>query len=324
MTNRIHTTKPQIKVGDVFKTNCYGDVEVIEYLGANKIKVKFKIDGYERYSTSGNLQKGKVKNPNIPTVTHLRRGEKGNVAIGDSFVNSKGLRYTVVSYTNAKEVSILFDSGYTNVVSLQQVRTGSVLDNYSPSHYEGYLGDVCDYSGMNIAKTPEYKAWNSMIARCYSEDFKRNNPTYSDVTVCEEWLNFSIFAKWFKSQVAYSKLDKLHLDKDILDKHNTHYCPEKCEVVPPQINGIFPNALARRGSYPVGVYFCNKSQKLSACLRIEGKNKFLGYFYEQEAAFLAYKCAKENYIKFMADKYSAFLSDRCFLALKSYCIEITD
>ena len=51
-------------VGKIFKTNYGGDVVVLEYVGCNKIKVKFMDDfGFEVYCRKDNLIRGKVWNP---------------------------------------------------------------------------------------------------------------------------------------------------------------------------------------------------------------------------------------------------------------------
>ena len=247
MTQRKHTNIPQIVVGDRFNTNCYGMVEVMEYNNANNIIVKFDIDGYIRKTTSGNLQKGKVKNPNIPTLTHKRRGDSGNFKLQDRFQNNKGYWFTVIEWIDAKNIKVLFDSGFMVTATAQQIRNRGISDNFSPSNHEGYLGDISYYNGMNIAKTDEYKHWSGMIERCFDKNFKINNPTYENVTCCKEWLCFSTFAEWCRDRKAFGKGIKLNLEKDVIVKGNKTYSPELCEMVPHQINGLFTKADKRRG-----------------------------------------------------------------------------
>lgn len=50
--------------------------------------------------------------------------------------------------------------------------------------------------GDKIFRCPVYDIWYSMIRRCYSSSFQKNNKTYSGCSVCEEWLLFSNFKKW--------------------------------------------------------------------------------------------------------------------------------
>ena len=302
------TNKPTISVGDRFNTNCYGFVEVIEYVHANKIKVRFDIDGYERFTTSGNLRKGKVKNPTSPTTTHARRNGVGTFVIGDRFQNSK----------------VLFDSGYSVTVVAQQIRTKQISDNFSPSLYKGFLGDVSFYEGRNIAKTDEYKHWNGMMTRCFDEKYKEQNPTYYGVTCCEEWLDFSKFANWCRSQKSFGSGEKLNLEKDVISKGNKFYHPDLCELVPYKINNLFVKADASRGKYPIGVYFCNTNNKISACVREDSKNVFLGYFTNEVDAFMAYKKKKEEIIVKYANRYKHLLSEKYYNSLLYYEVEITD
>lgn len=38
-----------------------------------------------------------------------------------------------------------------------------------------------------------YEKWCCMMGRCYSRKFQANNKTYITCSVCDEWINFSIF-----------------------------------------------------------------------------------------------------------------------------------
>lgn len=115
------------------------------------------------------------------------------------------------------------------------------------------------------------------------------------------------------------------LDKDIfIKKKNKHYSPDACMFVPYQINGLFTKADTRRGEYPIGVYYFTRAETISACLRINGVNKNLGYFTDAVTAFNAYKKAKESYIQDMAEVYKEVISEKCYKALYDYQVEITD
>lgn len=318
-----HTNKPAIKVGDRFLTNCHGMIEVIEYHNANNIIVRFDEDGYIRKANSGNIQKGKVKNPNIPTITHKRRSYE-NFKINDRKQNTKGYWFTIVKWVNAQHIEVVFDSGYKTKATSQAIRLGTISDNYSPSLYKGYLGDLEFYKGKNISKTKEYSHWHAMMSRCFSEDYRSKFPTYEGVSCCEEWLNFSVFAEWCRNQPAFNSEYKLNLDKDIVKKHNKLYSPDYCELVPHLINGMFVKAEARRGDYPIGVYYCNTKNKIMACIGYEDKSIGLGSFTNEVDAFNAYKKRKEQLIKERANQFKHVISQRCYDALMNYQVEITD
>ncbi len=55
-----------------------------------------------------------------------------------------------------------------------------------------------------------------------------------------------------------------------------------------------------------------------------GKNTTLGYFENDIDAHLAYKQAKESYLKELADKYKDLLDPRAYEALYNYTVDIDD
>ena len=65
---------------------------------------------------------------------------------------------------------------------------------------------------------------------------------------------------------------------------------------------------------PTGV--AKRSEKrFRACLNIFGKNKILGTFDTVEEASLAYKEAKEGYVKLVANKWRGRISDEVYNSL---------
>ena len=52
-----------------------------------------------------------------------------------------------------------------------------------------------------------------MIIRCYSNNYHQREPSYKECSVCEEWLNFQNFAKWW--YINY--FEEGDLDKDLLN-----------------------------------------------------------------------------------------------------------
>ena len=54
------------------------------------------------------------------------------------------------------------------------------------------------------------------------------------------------------------------LDKDILYKNNTIYSKDTCIFIPERINILFTKNNAKRGNYPIGVYFNKRLGKFIA------------------------------------------------------------
>lgn len=94
-----------------------------------------------------------------------------------------------------------------------------------------------------------YKSWGHMIERCYSPRFQIRNPTYIGCSVCDEWLLFSNFKKWFDENYV----DGFALDKDILVEGNKVYSPDTCRFVPQYLNNLLNNRVRVRENLPRGV-----------------------------------------------------------------------
>ena len=113
------------------------------------------------------------------------------------------------------------------------------------------------------------------------------------------------------------------LDKDILIKGNKIYSPETCAFVPAEINGIFTKTNSKRGVYPIGVSL-HKEGRFQAKVLKNKKQAYIGLFDTPEEAFQAYKKAKEEYIKEVADKWKDKIDPRVYEAMYNYQVEITD
>lgn len=130
-----------------------------------------------------------------------------------------------------------------------------------------------------------YRTWHHMIHRAYGNIFKLNNQTYIGVTVCESWLTFSNFKKWMESQNWHGN----ELDKDIINPNNKIYSPDNCCFVSSKVNLLLGNCRARRGKYPIGVYFNRVSNKFQAsCSDGNGASKHLGFYKTPELAHAAW------------------------------------
>lgn len=149
---------------------------------------------------------------------------------------------------------------------------------------------------------PYYRTWRSMLNRCYSNNYKSKRPSYIGCSVAEEWLKFSIFKEWMKSQ----SWEGNNLDKDLLIKGNKIYSPSTCIFVSPQINGFIVDNAASRGNLMIGVslaYYKNRVNKFMAkCSNpFTKKEDHLGYFYTEKAAHEAWKNKKHQHALIYAD-----------------------
>lgn len=157
-----------------------------------------------------------------------------------------------------------------------------------------------------------YMHWYLMLSRCYYDKALRLNPSYSDVRVCDEWLTYSNFKKWFDEHYV----EGWQLDKDILVKGNKVYSPDTCCFVPKQINSLFIRHKKKKDSLPIGV--SKRGKKYVSMLSM----KYLGRFDTPEEAFDAYKMAKEAHIKEMADKWKDKLDPKVYNTLYNWEMEL--
>lgn len=180
----------------------------------------------------------------------------------------------------------------------------------------------------NGVKTRGYSMWYNMITRLTNKKELEKFPRYKECSICEEWLDFQNFAKWFEDNWYECDGEKMCLDKDILDKGNQVYGPDKCIIVPETINILFTKSDKIRGKYPIGVYLDGDKYKAQLSYQEEKrgkkKRKNLGRFLSVEDAFSRYKKAKEEYIKIVADRYKDEIPEKLYKALYDYKVEVED
>lgn len=83
-----------------------------------------------------------------------------------------------------------------------------------------------------------------MLLRCYVK--AERHLAYEDAKVCEEWLNFKVFAEWYDEHY-YKIKESLQIDKDVKYPGNTIYSPQTCILIPQKINLMFTNKPNNRG-----------------------------------------------------------------------------
>ena len=233
--------------------------------------------------------------------------------------------FKILKYNDAKDVEVRFlKTGYETVARLDHIKSGEIKDPYSPSVYGvGILGAKY-LASINGVQTKEYKLWNSMLVRCYSDSFKKKYPTYEGCEVSENFKSYEYFYEWCHKQIGFSNKN-WHLDKDLLVKGNKVYSEYSCVFIPQEINTVLIKSTASRGKHLIGVCWSNTNNAFMAQVgKNKGKQEHLGYFKTEVEAFKAYKAAKENFIKEQASKFKSQIDDRAYNALMNYQVEITD
>ena len=253
---------------------------------------------------------------------------------GEESYNKFGSKMTIVEYRTRRDVDVYFpeydwtakDSNYDNF------KSGKIKCPYEPRIYNiAYIGEgKYKTHDKNGKSTKAYLTWYDMLKRCYDNKFHEKYTTYKYCEICNEWLNFQNFAKWYYDNYYEIKSQKMHLDKDILCKGNKVYSPENCIFVPEKINTLFVKCDKLRGEYHIGVNYHKRDEIFQANCNVydfeenKSKTKYLGSYDTPEEAFQAYKQFKENYIKQVADEYKDSIPEKLYNAMYEYAVEIED
>ncbi len=138
------------------------------------------------------------------------------------------------------------------------------------------------FNGKKSVNHPVYDIWYAMIFRCYHGVAK--HPTYAGVVVCEDWLYFSNYFKWYKDNYV----DCWHVDKDLLTDAK-EYSPETCIFVPRVLNNFLTDSAAARGNLPIGLTYRKTNGKIRCRVNnpITGVRENLGDFIDLDEAIKA-------------------------------------
>lgn len=157
---------------------------------------------------------------------------------------------------------------------------------------------VSVYKDGRQTKKPVYAIWAGMLKRCYADSYKKDRPTYSDCTVCEEWHLYSRFEKWMIAQDWVGK----QLDKDVIKPGNNVYSPDTCCFVDAEVNGLIKSPF--KGNLPPGVSLHKDGGSYEAKISIENKQHRIGFYKTIDDAAKAYAKAKSDRIAEVAMRQS--------------------
>lgn len=312
-----HPTKNKAKQGDIYKTNNYGDVVVVEFVNATNVLVRFD-DGTTIKTTMSSLSLGNLAHPTR------------SVRLGQEYVTNSGWKGVVTEYKDALNVLVKWQDGSESWHPSSHILSGSIKPLMQPSlEGIGYfgVGRFVPYSYSSGEHAPEkiYAYWSRMINRCYNEKemMKSKGKSYIDKFVRDDWHNFQSFVEWALTQPNWH-FHGFELDKDLLVKGNKVYSQDACCFLPQEVNSF----LAERadGEYGKGVNRIspktpNSKEGFIARCFVGDERKYLGFFSKPEEAFAAYKKCKEDYAKVLAEKRRDQLTNAAYNALMSFTVE---
>lgn len=290
------------KIGEVF-TNKKGETaKIVEYLDCENCTIQFEDGCRKENVTYRRLNKGTFKKP-------LNR-------TGEEFLSNQGYSLKIIEYNSFKDCVVLINNHIiVKNLKYSNIKKGAVVYPYHRSVFGiGYLGEG-DYN-LNSGKAGV--VWRSMVARGYDTLYQEKQPTYKDVTVCDEWHCFQNFAQWYENNWKPWMDNTWQLDKDILQKGNKIYSPKTCCFVPREINASLSISCNKDSTLPIGVII-HKGKYIA---RIGKERRYLGSFKTPEEAFQVYKIVKEQCVKKLAIEWKSKIAPDVYQAIYDWKVEI--
>ena len=240
--------------------------------------------------------------------------------IGETNYNNFGTLMKIVEYKGWGNIVVEFqdEHKYRKNTTYSNFKTGCIKNPYDKTVYGiAWIGEGKYLAKENGYPTKVYTCWLHLIERCCVERKSDVYPSYyGKCEVCEEWLEFQVFAKWyFTNYYDLPSGERLHLDKDILFAGNKLYCPERCLFVPQKINMFFMNKPNKRG-LPNGIV------KYKRGYLAKYRHKELGVYSTIQEAYEVYsKEKKENIIR-AAKEYKDIIPQHVYEAILNCKIDI--
>lgn len=234
--------------------------------------------------------------------------------IGKEFDTKQSGKCFVIDYKSGKEVTVMFYDGYYTTTQMSNVRRGAVKNPFSKgARFHGFgVTDVPVKANGNRNKYA--RLWESMITRVLSG----RDTAYSNVEIHEDWALLSNFLEDVSKFKGYDKVlsDRWVLDKDILSLDTKTYSKETCCFVPRELNAFMINYNKPKGDYAMGVHFCNREKKYVAQACKDAKQRFLGYYDNEQDAHKVYMKSKQDQLTGILNKYGEELDTRVVASLK--------
>lgn len=177
------------------------------------------------------------------------------------------------------------------------------------------VGGVCDIVSHNKIDKKAYDLWYSMLSRC------KISKSYINCSVCDEWMIYSNFKKWFDKNY----IEGYAMDKDLFSNGNKLYSPDTCCFIPVRLNSLLALSKKKTNNMPLGVYSSKtKTTRYRSHFIHNSKRIHIGSYKSREDAFNDYSSFKEKLIKQEAEKLynDGKISDKIYnkiIELKLHC-----
>lgn len=214
---------------------------------------------------------------------------------------------TIIKYTNTKTMNVEFEDGYISKnVSYDEFSRKLIRNPYNKTVFGiGYIGEIDESIGLKRSSDEYIRAhrvWRGLFERCYNPKVHEHHPTYKSCRVCEEWHNFQKFLRWYLDNYYTIEGTNVHIDKDILYKHNNVYSPNTCIFVPERINYMFRANYSKNNRNGVS-YDKNRRKYQSSYRDVNNICVNLGRYRNKQDAILAHNRYKFGVFCDFIEKY---------------------
>lgn len=228
---------------------------------------------------------------------------------GTIHIDRYGIEWIVIQELDGGTVLVTNKYKEDRIVQYGNLIRNNIRSAYAPIvNNIGYLGEG-EYSRKDMA----YRYWEGIIDRCYSPKDSETERLYGDCRVCDEWLNYQVFAKWFHEHY----FEGASIDKDLLATGDKCYSPETCCMLPNHINSFLTNYQYNNTSGYPGVSILVNG-KFIARYKYRGKRINLSMCDTIEEAFSEYCERRDAYARELAEEYKDVLEDRAYNKLMNY------
>jgi len=215
--------------------------------------------------------------------------------IGKIFKTKEGYEIIIIKkLPNSRRIIQFLDDYKAEInASCENIKIGSVSNPYHKSVYNfAYFGIGEYFSKIKGKNTPEYICWTRLLERISNKDDLKF-VAYKNYSICEEWLNFQKFAKWYHNNIPKIEGINFEIDKDLLQQgvENKIYSPNTCIFLPYKINIFLSKKKLKNGNLFTSVHKPYKHSKkfISTCTDFNtGERKYLGIFDTEKEAYDAY------------------------------------
>lgn len=220
--------------GKTFYTYYGTPYVVLEYNGyRKKSKIVFPFSGIEKEISIRNITD--ITESKLKAADPFHNDNNGNhypfvfKSPMDAFRNivfiSNGEHepYKVIDYKSYSDVTIQFLNPPYYIkehVNERYIRNGAIKNPYHINSFGGYLGEDKTFCGKSYNWL--LAIWSAVVLRANNHEkynsYKSNiNHRYDDCTICNEWLNYSIFARDYINKLSLLNPNyDYDLDKDLL------------------------------------------------------------------------------------------------------------